>query len=109
MVNNLRIRPAPPASSPACSPRTARSRKGRENFSAGSITSQGLRKTQALRVSLPPLHDRPNLGRQTGQEAGQRARPKRLRRPTMSNLNDKATQAASRYLEHRGYTVLETA
>lgn len=27
----------------------------------------------------------------------------------MSNLNDKATKAASRYLEHRGYTVLETA
>lgn len=27
----------------------------------------------------------------------------------MSNLNEKATQAASRYLEHRGYTVLETA
>lgn len=25
----------------------------------------------------------------------------------MSNLNDKATKAASRYLEHRGYTVLE--
>ncbi|MFR0867707.1 MAG: YraN family protein [Adlercreutzia sp.] len=27
----------------------------------------------------------------------------------MSNLNDKQTKAASRYLEHRGYTVLETA
>lgn len=27
----------------------------------------------------------------------------------MSNLNDKATKAASRYLEHRGCTVLETA
>lgn len=27
----------------------------------------------------------------------------------MSNLNDKATKAASRYLEPRGYTVLETA
>lgn len=27
----------------------------------------------------------------------------------MSNLKDKATKAASRYLEHRGYTVLETA
>lgn len=27
----------------------------------------------------------------------------------MSNLNDKATKAACRYLEHRGYTVLETA
>lgn len=27
----------------------------------------------------------------------------------MSNLNDKATKAVSRYLEHRGYTVLETA
>lgn len=27
----------------------------------------------------------------------------------MSNLNEKATQAASRYLKHRGYTVLETA
>ena len=27
----------------------------------------------------------------------------------MSNLNDKATKSASRYLEHRGYTVLETA
>ena len=27
----------------------------------------------------------------------------------MSNLNDKATEAASRYLSRRGYTVLETA
>ncbi len=26
----------------------------------------------------------------------------------MSNLNEKATKAAARYLDHRGYTVLET-
>lgn len=77
-MTDLRIQTALPASEPAGSPRAARPRKGRENFSAGS-TPFPRPPEKSGPDGFPSSLARPGEPRrQTGQEAGQKGPPETL-------------------------------
>ena len=91
---------------PEGSPRAARGRKGRENFSGGERAPTISRKLGPWRVSLPPLRPRANPG---GTRATRRPKGagRKTRRSDMEDLKTRGTMAASRFLSRRGYEVLE--
>ena len=67
---------APSRLSPAGSPRTARMRKGRENFSGGASPPKTPENSKPWRVSLPALRIRANLGGTRVTRQDKRVRPR---------------------------------
>lgn len=100
--------PAPPGRlEPARSHSTGARARAAKTFQADAPLPMPSRKLEALRVLLSSLAH-PRESRAAHGSRGRTRGPVRdMRRSIMSNLNEKATRAASRCLEHRGCDILE--
>lgn len=99
--------PPPVALSPHARTAPMRAQGPRKLFRRMRPPPRISRKLEALRVSLSSLAH-PRESRAAHGSRGRTRGPARdMRRSIMSNLNEKATRAASRCLEHRGCDILE--